>query len=96
MAGISPVLRVLRFEVESSSELPSEICARIALMSGVEPDASEDESESDESEDPDEEISVDESDESDDPSPKTPSCDASVVLGGRSWTGSLLQCTHTM
>lgn len=62
-------------------------------MSGVEPDASEDESESDESEDPDEEISVDESDES---SPKTPSCDASVVLGGRSWTGSLLQCTHTM
>jgi len=66
-------------------------------MSGLELDASEEESES-ESEDSDEEISVDESDESSDSSPgdRALSCAASVVLGGRSWVGSLFQCTHTM
>lgn len=64
-------------------------------MSGVEPDPSEEDSES-ESVDSDEEMSVDESDESPDSSPgdRAPSCDASVVLRGKSWVGSLFQCTR--
>ncbi|SRR5258706_8845263 len=79
VAGISPVLRVLRFTAESLSESPSEIWARIAPRSGV--GESEDESEDSE----DEEVSVDESDESSESSSddKALSCEASVVIAGR-------------